>query len=104
MTGSLDREVKDVYPVVVQAIDRGQPPLTGQAVVYVRVTDVNDESPYFVPSIPKGDVLEGSPANTQVLRLDDFTYDDDIAPNQVGTISNLLAPNNLTNMATTCVI
>lgn len=81
--GELDRETNPSYTLVVQAIDRGNPPLTGQAVVYVQVADVNDQSPYFEPAVPAGEVLEKSPANIQVLQLKDFTFDDDIPPNQV---------------------
>ncbi|XP_067948846.1 protocadherin Fat 4-like [Watersipora subatra] len=81
-TGSLDRESKEVYRVIVQAIDQGTPPRTGQAVVNVRVLDVNDNAPYFEPTIPEGEVLEGSEVNTPVLSLAQYTFDEDIAPNQ----------------------
>ena len=70
---------------MVLAIDQGVPPLTGQAIVYVQVTDVNDKSPYFVPEIPEGEIEEHSQANTPVTLLDlkSRTFDDDVAPNQV---------------------
>jgi len=71
--------------LVAQAIDQGRPPLTGQAIVHVHVTDVNDESPYFLPPTPEGSVIEGAEADTPVLRLSSMTYDDDIPPNQVFT-------------------
>lgn len=88
-TVSLDREEQELYAVVVQAIDQGQPPLTGQAVVYVQVADVNDKSPYFVPAVPQGEIEEHSPANTPVahLNLNSKTFDDDITPNQVGIVA-----------------
>ena len=85
LVASLDRETEDLYTLVVLAIDQGVPPLTGQAIVYVQVTDVNDKSPYFVPEIPEGEIEEHSQANTPVTLLDlkSRTFDDDVAPNQV---------------------
>lgn len=84
-SASLDREDEDLYALAVLAVDQGQPPLTGQAIVYVQVTDVNDKSPYFVPTVPEGEIVENSQANTPVahLNLNSRTFDDDIAPNQV---------------------
>ncbi|XP_055893417.1 protocadherin-11 X-linked-like [Biomphalaria glabrata] len=44
----LDREKINQYDLVVEAIDKGVPPLTGTAKVVIRVTDVNDNDPYFL--------------------------------------------------------
>lgn len=42
---SLDREVEDLYNLVVTAADNGSPSLTGSTNIAVRVLDVNDNSP-----------------------------------------------------------
>lgn len=44
----LDRETKDRYMLVVEARDDRRPPRIARTVVFVEVTDVNDNSPVFV--------------------------------------------------------
>ncbi|PIK40235.1 putative protocadherin Fat 1 [Apostichopus japonicus] len=44
----LDRETKDQYMLVVEARDDRRPPRIARTVVFVEVTDVNDNSPVFV--------------------------------------------------------
>lgn len=45
-----DREIHDRYTLTVMAVDAGQPPKSGTAVIDVLVMDVNDNSPSF-PSV-----------------------------------------------------
>lgn len=40
------------YRLVLQAVDRGSPPLTGTSTVRVQVVDVNDNSPAIPPTEP----------------------------------------------------
>lgn len=82
---SLDREVQDSYAIVMQAVDKGTPPLTGQATLHVMITDTNDQSPYFTPPVPEGEIDEDTSSNipVQFLNLGMLTYDDDEPPNQV---------------------
>jgi hypothetical protein len=41
----LDREEKSEYELLVEAVDRGQPPKSSQTVVKVMIEDVNDKTP-----------------------------------------------------------
>ena len=41
----LDREEKSEYELLVEAVDRGQPPKSSQTVVKVLIDDVNDQTP-----------------------------------------------------------
>ena len=45
---SLNRELTDVYHLMILAIDKGEPKNTGSVPVTIIVTDVNDNPPYFV--------------------------------------------------------
>lgn len=46
-TASLDRETINTYYVVVEAIDKGNPRLTGTGTLTVTVLDANDNAPFF---------------------------------------------------------
>ncbi|XP_018431771.1 PREDICTED: protocadherin-20-like [Nanorana parkeri] len=45
---SLDRESQSEHRLTLIAVDRGQPPLSGTTTFVVKVTDVNDNCPYFL--------------------------------------------------------
>ncbi|XP_033119933.1 protocadherin-23-like isoform X2 [Anneissia japonica] len=69
-TKSLDREVLSAYDFIVVVADRGQPPLSSQAVVHVVVNDLNDNPPTFLNSMAyTAEVLEEQPVGTPVLRV-----------------------------------
>ncbi|XP_076149286.1 protocadherin-23 [Alosa pseudoharengus] len=67
----LDREIVSSYKLVLQAVDRGSPPLTGTSTVRVQVVDVNDNSPAIPPmepvviaeNVPPGSVVTQVTAN-----------------------------------------
>uniref|UniRef100_A0A8C9XCR9 Protocadherin-16 n=1 Tax=Sander lucioperca TaxID=283035 RepID=A0A8C9XCR9_SANLU len=50
----LDREITPSYKLVLQAADRGNPPLISTATIRVQVVDVNDNSPAIPPMEPTG--------------------------------------------------
>ncbi|KAI1704089.1 cadherin domain-containing protein [Ditylenchus destructor] len=50
VNGHLDREYRDRYDLVIEAVDGGQPPRTGRLEVNVRILDANDNSPLFLQS------------------------------------------------------
>ena len=58
---SLDMEL------VIEAYDRGSPPMSSSVVVTVMITDVNDNSPQFVEVSYTGQVLEGSQPGQEVV-------------------------------------
>jgi len=67
---ALDRESVAKYELVVQAVDRGTPELTGVASVTVIVEDVNDSPPQFDGTTVDGRVrlfiTENSPVGAKV--------------------------------------
>ena len=75
--GELDRESQDTYSFSVFARDGGG--LESNVLVNVVVTDANDNSPYFLNSGYKTDVLEKSPVDTIVLIV--VAHDKDIKEN-----------------------
>nr|XP_060630169.1 protocadherin beta-16-like isoform X2 [Anolis sagrei ordinatus] len=47
----LDREMVPEYNVTITAVDRGSPRLTSTRIIYVQVSDVNDNTPVFEKSL-----------------------------------------------------
>ncbi|XP_049330080.1 protocadherin gamma-A11-like [Astyanax mexicanus] len=43
--GSIDFEKSDIYKLDVQATDKGNPPLTGESGILIKILDVNDNTP-----------------------------------------------------------
>jgi len=66
---SLDREQRVQYSFTVIAEDGGEPPLTGQVRVVVRVSDVNDMPPVFEMSAYHASVAENVTVGTSVLQV-----------------------------------
>ncbi|MBN3316213.1 PCD23 protein, partial [Atractosteus spatula] len=64
----LDREIVSFYKLVLQAKDRGDPPLTGTATVKVEVVDVNDNAPAIPPMEP-AEIAENLPAGYVVTQV-----------------------------------
>ena len=56
---------------MVEVSDQGTPPLTGNGVVYITLTDVNDDAPFFPPNMLQitESILENSPLNTKVTTV-----------------------------------
>lgn len=44
---SLDREIQDEYELLVKATDKGEPSLSSNATVHIKVSDANNRSPEF---------------------------------------------------------
>ncbi|XP_078719353.1 protocadherin Fat 4 [Lampetra fluviatilis] len=66
---SLDREELEEYPLVVQAQDRGSPPLVSTTKVTVVVGDLNDNHPVFYPVQYFASILENEPGGTAVTTV-----------------------------------
>uniref|UniRef100_A0A3P8RIE3 Protocadherin-16 n=1 Tax=Astatotilapia calliptera TaxID=8154 RepID=A0A3P8RIE3_ASTCA len=64
----LDREITPSYKLVLQAADRGNPPLSSTATVRVQVVDVNDNSPAIPPMDPVL-ITENLPAGYMVTQV-----------------------------------
>ncbi|KAM4045466.1 protocadherin-8-like [Anomaloglossus baeobatrachus] len=63
----LDRESKSTYTLELVAMDGGSPPLSGIAIVNVRVLDFNDNSPVFEKSTVIVDITEDAPVGYLLL-------------------------------------
>ncbi|XP_075946943.1 protocadherin-7 [Anarhichas minor] len=67
--GTLDRELKDSYELVLRVRDGGNPPRSSQALLRVSITDVNDNSPQFERSTYEAEMAENAPPGTPVLQV-----------------------------------
>ncbi|KAK2116364.1 Protocadherin-23 [Saguinus oedipus] len=76
---ALDREHQGHHQMTVLVTDRGSPPRNATMAVYVSVTDINDNKPFFPQCLPGKElhvkVLEGQPVNMLVTTV--FAKDPD---------------------------
>ena len=75
----LDRETTDYYNLTVRVTDGGSPGLSDNAVVEIRITDVNDNRPKFNSSREDISVLENSPIGKVLFKV--AATDEDIGVN-----------------------
>ncbi|KAM9362525.1 protocadherin-23 [Symphorus nematophorus] len=64
----LDREITHSYKLVLQAVDRGNPPLSSTATIRVQVVDVNDNRP-AIPPMETVVIAENLPAGYMVTQV-----------------------------------
>ena len=82
VSAALDRETTAVHHVVLVAVDRSnESPLSGTSTLTVRVDDVNDNPPTFVPPEYRVRLLEDLPVGTVVGTV--FAVDPDAGNNGV---------------------
>jgi len=82
LSAALDRETTPVHEVVVVAVDRSRDsPMSGTSTLIVRVDDVNDNPPVFVPPQYRVRLLEDLPVGTVVGTV--FAVDQDSGNNGV---------------------
>ncbi|XP_056910340.1 protocadherin Fat 3 isoform X4 [Takifugu flavidus] len=67
--GILDCESKDAYWLTVYATDRGVTPLSASVEVFIQVEDVNDNAPLTSDPIYHPVVMENSPKDVSVIRI-----------------------------------
>ncbi|XP_017345163.1 protocadherin alpha-C2 isoform X1 [Ictalurus punctatus] len=72
----LDREQTPYHQLILTASDGGTPALTGTAKINVRVLDSNDNNPVFDSSVYKVKLLENSPKDTLVIKLNATDQDE----------------------------
>ncbi|KAK7922291.1 hypothetical protein WMY93_009193 [Mugilogobius chulae] len=75
----LDREQQAAHRYVLTAVDGGQPPRTGTALLVVKVLDSNDNVPVFEQPVYSVSVAENAPAGTLLIQLN--ATDQDEGPN-----------------------
>ncbi|NP_001344094.1 protocadherin-23 [Mus musculus] len=70
---ALDREHQGHHQITVLVTDHGSPPRNATMLVYVTITDINDNWPFFPQCLPGKEfhfkVLEGQPVNTLVTTV-----------------------------------
>ncbi|KAM6953616.1 protocadherin alpha-C2-like [Aplochiton taeniatus] len=79
LTKSLDREIQDVYNLILTAVDGGVPTRSGTASIIVRVLDTNDNAPRFDNDSYNINILENAPIGSLVVKLN--ATDSDEGPN-----------------------
>ncbi|XP_063341262.1 protocadherin alpha-C2-like [Pelmatolapia mariae] len=72
----LDREQTPYHQLILSAVDGGTPEKTGTTKISVRVLDSNDNIPSFDSSVYKVKVLENSPKDTLVIKLNATDLDE----------------------------
>nr|XP_046274188.1 protocadherin-23 isoform X2 [Scatophagus argus] len=86
----LDREITPSYKLVLQVVDRGNPPLSSTATIRVQVVDVNDNSP-AIPLMEPVVIAENLPAGYMVIQV--TANDVDLSP----SITYSFSDNSSTN-------
>ncbi|XP_035288637.1 protocadherin alpha-C2-like isoform X2 [Anguilla anguilla] len=76
LKNSLDREKAASHQLSLAAADGGTPARTGTAKIYIRVLDSNDNVPVFDSSVYKVKLLENSPKDTLVIKLNATDLDE----------------------------
>ncbi|XP_066506287.1 protocadherin alpha-C2-like isoform X2 [Hoplias malabaricus] len=72
----LDREQTPHHQLILTATDGGTPTQTGSATINIRVLDSNDNNPVFDNSVYKVKLLENSPKDTLVIKLNATDQDE----------------------------
>ncbi|XP_057706094.1 protocadherin-10b isoform X2 [Corythoichthys intestinalis] len=72
----LDREQQAAHRYVLTAVDGGQPPRTGTALLVVKVLDSNDNVPVFEQPVYSVTLSENAPAGTLVIQLNATDMDE----------------------------
>lgn len=72
----LDREKQAAHRYVLTAVDGGQPPRTGTALLVVKVLDSNDNMPVFEQPVYSVSLAENAPAGTLLIQLNATDLDE----------------------------
>uniref|UniRef100_H0VFA7 Protocadherin alpha subfamily C, 1 n=1 Tax=Cavia porcellus TaxID=10141 RepID=H0VFA7_CAVPO len=86
----LDREEVQEHRLVLTATDGGKPELTGTVQLLIHILDANDNAPEFDKSIYNVRLLENTPKETLVIRLNASDADEGINKEIVYFFSNLV--------------
>uniref|UniRef100_A0A3Q1I6Z6 Cadherin domain-containing protein n=1 Tax=Anabas testudineus TaxID=64144 RepID=A0A3Q1I6Z6_ANATE len=84
----LDREQQAAHRYVLTAVDGGQPPRTGTALLVVKVLDSNDNVPVFDQPVYTVSLSENVPVGTLVIQLNATDLDEGLNGEIVYTFSN----------------
>uniref|UniRef100_A0A8C1UYM9 Protocadherin alpha subfamily C, 2 n=1 Tax=Cyprinus carpio TaxID=7962 RepID=A0A8C1UYM9_CYPCA len=73
--GRLDREVTSRYEITVTATDLGKPPLSSFKILYIQVSDVNDNAPEFLQNSYELYLSENNVAGASIFSVTAFDRD-----------------------------
>ncbi|XP_019730297.1 protocadherin alpha-8-like [Hippocampus comes] len=73
----LDRESAPLYNITIVAKDNGIPPLSSTSVVYVHISDVNDNAPHFSEPLINVYIKENSQTGAIIHRVTAVDFDTD---------------------------
>ncbi|XP_074651637.1 protein dachsous-like [Tubulanus polymorphus] len=73
----LDREIRNSYRLLIEAVDQGYPPRTSTCTLRIMVIDTNDNRPFF-PRPPPVDISERTPVGTVITTV--TANDVDLSP------------------------
>ena len=83
VNNDIDRELITSFTLVVRARDQGDPPRSGRANVEITITDINDNSPIFLPSMYFTSVSENAAEDTEVITVVATDADEPGNPNSM---------------------
>lgn len=69
VNAELDREEQDLYELKVRASDFGNPPLSSETVLLLKVTDTNDCSPVFEKDVYIVSISEDAPQGSSLVQI-----------------------------------
>ena len=101
---TLDREFKNLYVLNVTAANIGNNQLEGMCQVYITITDVIDDKPYFAQETITVHIMENASVNTKVTELSALDKDvgDSLTYSVVsGDVYGQFHINNVTGVITT---
>ncbi|BES91153.1 Laminin G domain [Nesidiocoris tenuis] len=75
LMGTVDREERDSYNLVVRASDKMAPELYSDARLTVTVLDVNDNPPIFSQKVYHSQVSESAPIQSRFMKLEAYSAD-----------------------------
>ncbi|TRY86872.1 hypothetical protein DNTS_017253, partial [Danionella cerebrum] len=84
----LDREQQAMHRYVLTAVDGGQPPRTGTALLVVRVLDSNDNVPVFDQPVYSVNLAENAPVGSLVIQLNATDSDEGANGEVIYSFSN----------------
>ncbi|XP_030648083.1 protocadherin Fat 3 [Chanos chanos] len=106
-TAVLDRETQASYWLTVYATDKGVVPLSASIEVFVQVEDINDNAPLIPDPIYHPTVMENSPKDVSVIRIQAWDPDITVSDSRLsyritaGNPQNFFAINSKTGLITT---
>uniref|UniRef100_A0A3Q2P1C2 Cadherin domain-containing protein n=1 Tax=Fundulus heteroclitus TaxID=8078 RepID=A0A3Q2P1C2_FUNHE len=98
--GPLDREKAPHYNISITAADEGSPPLSSTSVIFVHVSDVNDNKPHFSESTVNIFIKENSPTGAIIKTVSA----DDADTDQNGKVTYSLLQDNRNSLPLSSMI